>query len=100
METEFSTKSEKFDDLLLDNFISDDLQFCIDAFERDTEQVPNILGHISSTVLSSFSLENFSPKRDTIPTFLDCIELDADARYFLFHFILLAEIVLLPIQFT
>lgn len=83
METEFSTnKSEKFDDLLLDNFISDDLQFCIDAFERDTEQVPNILGQISSTVLSSFSLENFAQKRDTISTFLDCIDLDEDARYF------------------
>lgn len=81
METEFSTKSEKFDDLLLDNFIADDLQYCIDAFERDTEEVPNILGQVSST-LSSFSLENFAQKRDTISTFLDCIHLDEDARYF------------------
>lgn len=83
METEFSTKSEKFDDLLLDNLISDDLQYCIDAFEGDTEQVPNILGQISSsTVFSSFSLDNFAQKRDTISTFLDCIDLDEDARYF------------------
>ncbi len=81
METEFLTKSEKFDDLLLDNLISDDLQYCIDAFERDTEQVPNILGQISSTVFSSFSLENFAhQKRDPIPTFLDSIDLDEDAK--------------------
>lgn len=82
METEFSTKSEKFDDLLLDNLISDDLQYCIDAFDGNTEQVPNVLGQISSTVFSSFPLENFAHKRDT--TFLDCIELDEDARYSLF----------------
>lgn len=82
METEFLTKSERFDDLLLDNFITDDLQFCIDAFERDTEQVPNILGQSSSTAFSSYPLENFAPKRDTISTFLDCIDLNEDARYF------------------
>lgn len=87
METEFSTKSEKFDDLLLDNLISDDLQFCIDAFDGDTEQVPNILGQISSTVFSSFSLENFAQKRDTISTFLDCIDLVEDARYFLLRYL-------------
>ncbi|KAG4072005.1 hypothetical protein HA402_010942 [Bradysia odoriphaga] len=79
METEFSTKSEKFDDLLLDNLISDDLQYCIDAFDGNTEQVPIVLGQISSTVFSSFPLENFAEKRDT--TFLDCIDLDEDASY-------------------
>lgn len=79
METEFLTKSEKFDDLLLDTLISDDLQFCIDAFDGNTEQVPNILGQISSTVFGSFPLENFAQKHDT--TFLDCIDLEEDARY-------------------